>query len=97
MLQEIAARFKVSTTMNIVGIGYIVAGEIINGHVDIGYTIRFDITNVYRIDAVEAIDYVSAQYSETALILEPLDDSSAANLLSLNSGQIVQITSNKEA
>jgi hypothetical protein len=97
MLQEIAARFKVSKTMNIVGIGYIVAGEITNGHVKIGYTIRFDITNVYRINAVEAIDYISAQYSETALILEPLNDSSAALLLSLQPGQIIQITANKEA
>jgi hypothetical protein len=97
MLQEIAASFKVSKTMNIVGIGYIVAGEIINGHVDIGYTVQLYNTDTYRIDAVEAIDYASAQYSETALILEPLDDRSAANLLSLNSGQIIQITSNKEA
>ncbi|QJD94529.1 hypothetical protein HH214_00900 [Mucilaginibacter robiniae] len=71
----INGRFKVSKAMSIVGIGYILAGHIIEGRVEAGNIIRLnhlDNLVAYVVDAVETIEYGETNSRETALILEPV-------------------------
>ncbi|WP_158825741.1 hypothetical protein [Mucilaginibacter lacusdianchii] len=90
MLLSTVAQFKTSKCFSIVGIGQVLTGNIIEGVIDAGYYIQLDGIS-YKIDSVEAVDYVSRGESETGLIFDVAPNefqTSVANVL----GQIISIT-----
>jgi hypothetical protein len=91
---NIVALFKTSKAFNIVGIGQVLTGQILEGEISVGNVLQLDIDGVtanYTIDAVEKVDYVSKGESEVGLIFDvatPELQSALENILS----QSVKVT-----
>lgn len=87
--------FRVTNAMNVVGIGYILTGNITRGQIEPGNIIQVETKQnsaEYLIEAVEIIEYSNGSDKETALILAP-----AANLVSVDIlyelvGQLIPIS-----
>lgn len=79
----VAAQFKINKTFNIVGMGLVLTGEILDGEIHSGFILEapFEKNIIqYKIIAVEIVDYISKGESETALILEQINKEAAADL-----------------
>lgn len=70
------ALFKTSKYFNIVGIGQVLTGEILEGEISVGNLFQVKLNDIeapYRIDAVENVDYPLRNEVETGLIIEALE------------------------
>ncbi|RYY07660.1 MAG: hypothetical protein EOP43_02595 [Sphingobacteriaceae bacterium] len=77
------ALFKTSKYFNIVGIGQVLTGKTVEGEVNSGNFFRVKIGDaeaIYRIDAVEYVDYPLRNEVETGLIIESLEPDSKIDL-----------------
>ncbi len=84
--------FTVSRVMNVVGIGYIITGNPVNGEVKPGAVIKSDNHEAcFVIDAVEQIEYAESDNAETALILEDVKVDAVELLLAIEPGQVLII------
>lgn len=78
--------------MNVVGIGYIITGNPVNGEVKPGAVIKSDNHEAcFVIDAVEQIEYAESDNAETALILEDVKVDAVELLLAIEPGQVLII------
>lgn len=87
------ALFKTSKYFNIVGIGQVLTGEIMEGEINVGNLFQVklnDIKATYRIDAVESVDYPLRNEVETGLIIEALEPDIEVDLQSII-GQTIAI------
>lgn len=84
--------FTVSRVMNVVGIGYIITGNPINGDVKPGAIIKSDNhEHSFVVNAVEHIEYAERENPETALILEDVKVDGVELLLAIEPGQVLVI------
>lgn len=77
------ALFKTSKYFNIVGIGQVLTGEIVEGEVSAGNLFQLDFEEIkatYRIEAVEYVDYPLRNEVEIGIIVESLEPEIEADL-----------------
>lgn len=70
------ALFKTSKYFNIVGIGQVLTGEVVEGEVSAGDLFQVKLNDIeapYRIHAVESVDYPLRNEVETGLIIEAFE------------------------
>lgn len=89
------ATFRTRNQFNIVGIGLMLTGQVLDGEINYGCHLRFTVNGeevIYHITAVETIDYISQGFSETALILELQQGDPHKNYLESIAGKETAIT-----
>lgn len=89
------ALFKTSKYFNIVGIGQVLTGEIVEGEVSAGSLFQVKLNDVeatYRIDAVEFVDYPLRNEVEIGLIIEPVEPDIKADLNNIIGQTIIILT-----
>ena len=89
------ALFKLRQVFNIVRIGHVLAGDIIEGQVSPGNFIRVvvkDISTCYKIKSVDYVDQISTKQFEVGLVIETIDPYAYIKLNSVL-GQTVSVSS----
>lgn len=90
------AHFQTHQQFNIVGIGLVLTGELLEGTLDYGMQIQLEIDAeiiIYKVTDVQTIEYMNTNTSEVALILELMQGDSGLNYLEQIAGQTIEITS----
>ena len=73
----VVAKFQLSNAFNLTGRGWVLVGEIIDGHVNKDYIIRLSVNGTYieyKIRSVEFVDSFKSGKAELGLIIEATEN-----------------------
>ncbi len=96
-MPAIVARFQAHKQFYVVGIGWILTGEIIEGDITGRQQLRFNADDkeiIYTVIDVETIEYMTAGTNETALILELVQGDKEINYLERITGKVAEVFEN---